>query len=383
MARKSPYPGVYPTGPRTWCYRLRLPRDPETGQRPIEARGGFATARAAHDARVRRQAQLLDGVATRAAPGTLGAYLRGWLAERRDIRASSRTRYAAAIERHIAPDLGDVPLAALAPAQIRRWQNALSDRLAPATVAFARGVLVAALRQAVADQLIAWNPAASVAPPPASRARPVVWDADQLQRFLAVADADADAALWRLAVYAQLRPGEILALGWDQVDLDAGTVAVVTTRTLDARGRAVRGTAPKTRDGERTIAIPPSCVAALRRHRAAQLERRLAWSLGEAWNLAGLVFPSVRGTLRAHSTLVGQLERLAERAGLPRITPHGLRHAGATWLAELGESPATISRRLGHTSVAFTLDNYVHPGDASQRAAAERLERDGERRRTS
>ncbi len=381
-ARKSPYPGVYPTGPETWCYRLRLPRDPATGKRPIEARGGFPSARAAHDARVRRQAQLLDGVAARAAPGTLAEYLAGWLADRRDIRPTTRVRYQVAIDQHIVPTLGDVPLASLTPAQVRRWQNALSDRLAAATVSQARGVLLAALRQAVADRLIAFNPGASVAAPVVRHAPPVVWDADQLQTFLAVADQTPDAALWRLAVYAQLRPANCWrSLGRRRSGRRHGRDRA--TRTLDAGGHAVLGAAPKTADGRRSIAIPPSVVAALRRHRAAQLERRLAWALGDAWNPDGYVFPSVRGTLRAHSTLRDALVRLAGAAGLPRITPHGLRHAGATWLAELGESPATISKRLGHSSVAFTLDRYVHPGDASQRAAAERLERDADRRRTS
>jgi integrase len=76
----------------------------------------------------------------------------------------------------------------------------------------------------------------------------------------------------------------------------------------------------------------------------------------------------------AHSVVNDRLERICAAAGVTRITPHGLRHTGATWLARLNVPPSTISQRLGHTSVAFTLDNYVHSGRAEQQDASARLD---------
>jgi integrase len=74
-----------------------------------------------------------------------------------------------------------------------------------------------------------------------------------------------------------------------------------------------------------------------------------------------------------------RLTTLCRRAGVTRLTPHGLRHSGATWMARLGENPTVIADRIGHTSVQFTLDNYIHPDEESQREAANRLD-DAERR---
>lgn len=383
-ARKSPYPGVYPSGASSWQYKLRLPRDPATGQRPMETRGGFATDRDAHEARIRRQAQLIDGVARKPNRDTVGGYLRDWVERQVRIKPTTRYEKRRMIERLIVPHLGDIPLRQLEPRHVEDWLAALARHpnhrtkqpgLSAASIRSARGVLVTALNAAVAHRTIPYNPAAVVSAPAHTPSAPVVWTDAEIERVLPVIDADLElGALWRLALFTQLRPGELIALRWADVDLEAATLFVSATRTRDEEGRVTLGDSPKTPAGARPIPLPASTVLALRRHRARQNEIRLRHPLGAEWNSLGLVFPSPHGRLFNHQTLLNRLNKLCEWAGVRRLAPHGLRHTGATWLARRGVDPATISARLGHASVAFTLDVYVHPNDDDQRDAGERLE---------
>ncbi len=383
-ARKSPYPGVYPSGSASWQYKLRLPRDPASGQRSMETRGGFATDREAHEARIRRQAQLIDGVARRPNRETVGGYLRDWIGRQARLKPGSRHEKRRLIETLIVPHIGDIPVRQLEPRHVEDWLAALARHpnqrtkqpgLSASSIRSVRGILVTALNAAVAHRTIPFNPAAVVSGPPRTPSAPVVWTDAEIEQALPVIDADMElGALWRLALFTQLRPGELIGLRWADLDLDAGTLYVAATRTIDEDGKVTLGDSPKTPDSARPIPLPGATVLALRRHRARQNELRLRHPLGTEWNSLGLVFPSPRGRLYNHQTLTRRLDALCEWAAVRRLTPHGLRHTGATWLARRGVDPATISARLGHSSVAFTMNTYVHPNDDDQRDAGERLE---------
>jgi integrase len=65
---------------------------------------------------------------------------------------------------------------------------------------------------------------------------------------------------------------------------------------------------------------------------------------------------------------------LLERAGLPRIRFHDLRHTSATLLLAAGENPKVVQERLGHVFIAITCDLYSHVFPSMQRAAADRLQ---------
>ena len=92
----------------------------------------------------------------------------------------------------------------------------------------------------------------------------------------------------------------------------------------------------------------------------------MAW--GPAWTDSGRVFTREDGT-DLHPERVSELfDRLVKRSNLPRLTVHGLRHAHATLALEAGVHPKVVQERLGHSSVAFTLDRYSHAiGDAGGR----------------
>lgn len=108
----------------------------------------------------------------------------------------------------------------------------------------------------------------------------------------------------------------------------------------------------------------------LRAQRKRQLEERLIG--GADWGVSGLVFTMPDGRGWHPDVITRAFARLVERSGLPRIRLHDLRHSHATHLLAADTNVRVTSERLGHASVAFTLDVYGHvlPGQQADAAAA-------------
>jgi integrase len=161
----------------------------------------------------------------------------------------------------------------------------------------------------------------------------------------------------------------LLAVKWSGVDLDAGRLRITET-VLETPDGLTFGP-PKTKSAVRTVPLPPFAVDVLRRHKRAQVERRLRMG-AESADLDLLV---ERGDGRPVSpaSYTRAFLRLAEKTGFDGVRLHDLRHAVATELARSGASPLATSRMLGHASVAFTQSVYQHADDEMVDLAAARL----------
>ena len=115
---------------------------------------------------------------------------------------------------------------------------------------------------------------------------------------------------------------------------------------------------PKTERGMRTIHLSRDTVAVLREWRALQEEERKR--AGDAWEETGYVFTNPLGLPIHPETLNRVLRRVCDRAGLPRIRVHDLRHTHATLLLRRGVPVEVVSEKLGHSTPAFTLTQYRH-----------------------
>ena len=160
----------------------------------------------------------------------------------------------------------------------------------------------------------------------------------------------------------------MLGLRWEDLDLDASTLAV--RQQLSWSGGKPEFSPPKTKKSRRTFRIDADAVAALRRHRHEQRQEQLragaAWK-GKEW---GLVFAEEDGTPLRPYTPLFTLKRLAAEAEVPELTLHELRHTAATIML-LGVPPKVVSVRLGHATVAMTLDLYGHVLPEQDQAAAD------------
>jgi integrase len=155
----------------------------------------------------------------------------------------------------------------------------------------------------------------------------------------------------------------LIALRWSAVDLDAGTVRIEQTITRNAAGERV-ATSPKTAGSRRTIPISSELVTLLRQHRDRQ----------RFIGAPDLVFPAPRtGTWLQQPAIQHALERACVKAGVPRISPHGIRHSGGSIAYRNGMSIKVISERLGHSSMAVTMGVYVHTSEDEHRTAADKV----------
>ncbi len=292
---------------------------------------------------------------------TVEDYLARWLSDsvKGTVRISTFERHEQIIRAHIGPVLGRLKLRALTPAHVRSLHRAkLDSGLAPATVRKIHSTLHKALSQAVADGLIPRNAADVKAPRPApDEMRPL--SEAEARAFLDAAREAGDRfePLYVLAITTGLRRGELLGLRWDDADLDRGTLRVGRA-LVRVGGRHVVGET-KTKRGRRRVNLTPRTVAALKAHRKRQLERRVR--LAGLYEDHGLIFSSENGTpLNPENLVKRSFKPLLERAGLPEIRFHDLRHTCATLLLGRGVHPKIVQELLGHATIAMTLDTYSH-----------------------
>jgi integrase len=313
---------------------------------------------------------------------TLGEYLDSWLRSsvHGTVRKSTFDRYEIAVRVHIKPALGRIKLKKLTPAQVQGfYRDELDAGAAPASVNKLHVVLHRALKQAVEWCMVPRNVTEVVrAPQPVPKEMRAL-SAEDADRLLQAARGDRLEALYVLAVHTGMRQGELLALKWQDVDLENSTLRV--RRTLSKSKGRLLVAEPKTRQSRRTILLTGAAVAALRAHLDRQLEE--IQILGDDYRDEGYVFTSEAGTLINPSNLRRRsFASLLERAraswpGMPQIRFHDLRHTCATLLFSRDLHPKYVQELLGHARISITLDTYSHVipgmGDHAARAMEEAL----------
>ena len=292
----------------------------------------------------------------------VGEYLDRWLSDcvKGTVRESTFERYEYTISPHIKPVLGRIKLKNLTPAHVRAfYREKLDARLAPATVHKMHVVLHKALDQAVADGLIPRNATDTVKVPRINREEINPLTAEEANRLIEAARGDRLAVLYILAIHTGLRQGELLALKWEDLDLEEGTLRV--RRTLTYVGGKHSLSEPKTKKSRRTVRLTSSSVIALRGHLNRQMEEMA--HLGALYRPGGLVFASEAGGIINPSNLRNRsFARLLKRTGLMGrgLRFHDLRHTCATLLLSRNVNPKIVSEMLGHANIAITLDTYSH-----------------------
>ncbi len=224
---------------------------------------------------------------------TVAAWLEEWLTSSVEPRNRPRTvaSYRETVSRYLDPSIGRIGLTRLEPADVATMLRRPSTRgLSPTTVRYAHAVLRIALGRAVRSGRVVRNVASLVEPPARRTAERRPLTADQARSFLAAVADDRMAGLYVLAITTGMRQGELLALRWQDIDLDAGRLTVRHTLRLGTRELAE----PKTERARRTLRLGSDTVVALRERRRRQLEERLA--AGRKWVDGDFVFATSTGT---------------------------------------------------------------------------------------
>ncbi len=386
---------VKPNGRRkSWGVKVYLGRDPRTGVKRYKW-FSFPTRHEAEARLSQMLAQLHGGSTIPTTKLTVAEYLEQWLKKyaTSNVRETSLKSYRDIIRQHLIPALGLIPLRRLSPLEIQGYytsklngDTATKQRpLSPCTVRKHHAVLHVALEQAVQWGLLAANTCDRAKPPKKRRKEPQRWDEEQVRLFLAEAKRSSRHYCLYLAMRTTgARPGELLGLRWQDVDLitDAITIRQKFYRLggskRDREPTRLLFSEPKTDKGRRTIEIPPTLVEDLRHLKAEQ--DALRKEFGPQYHALGehgpLVFCQVDGRPLNWENIVRRDFRcICKRVGLPVIKPYEFgRHGHAAWLYEQGVHPKIISERLGHSSTAFTMDTYGGMARGLQAEVAARLQ---------
>jgi integrase len=301
---------------------------------------------------------------------TLADWVREWLELRsRSVSTKTAEHYAALLNVHVLPVLGERPLQEIDVAEIDKLYGALAEQLSPRSVRHVHVILKACLRAAVLKRRLFDNPAARADTPKAKESDAWnVLDADKLNALVQGFKGTALYGIVCVAAFAGMRRNEILALRWSDIDFVRSTIKVC--RSLEetkAKGRTMKE--PKTERGKRTIAIDAGLLELLRvEHRqhlaivagtdSPQVSLGLVRLPADA-----LVFPSTAQPfdftrLRNPTSTTKLFMKHAAALGFP-IRLHDLRHSHGTILLAKGVPIHEVAGRLGHTA-ALLLQTYAH-----------------------
>ena len=309
------------------------------------------------------------GLAFDAGALLLSGYLDKWLLNIRDtVRQRTWERYEQIVRVHLKPTIGRLKLKNVTPTHLRGlYREKLDAGASNRTVQYIHTTLRKALQDAVSDELIPRNVADGIKAPRPTKKEINPLSPEQARMFLEAIRDDPLEALYVLAIHRGLRQGELLGLKWDDVDLLTGTLLVRRTLSLTRDGHVFEQ--PKNGKG-RSIDLTQSAADALRSHLQRQLKEIEA--LGDEYQDQGLIFPGEKGQPMRPWTLTRKLQRILERAGLPHLRFHDLRHTCATLLLSKGVHPKFVQELLGHATISITLDTYSHVipamGDQTRKA---------------
>lgn len=303
-----------------------------------------------------------------------GDWLDFWYQQyaKQTLRPTTQSGYENMIYNHIITDIGKIPLNKLTQNDLQQFYTrlknggrkvrtelygkGLSDRMVRGCHAMCRK----ALEKAVADGIIRINPAIGCKLPPKKAKEMQVLTREEMQRFMAQAKADGYSELFLLELCTGMRRGEIVALQWDDLNIQTGELHICRQATT-VHGN-IHICAPKTKSSIRTVILPPDIVKIL-----AEYKKRI----NSRW-----MFPSpVKEDAPYHPSAIRKvLDRTLERAECKHVRFHDLRHTFATTALANGMDVKTLSAIIGHISSETTLNIYTHITDNMQRSAANKIE---------
>jgi len=363
--------GIYRRG-FTWTAFWRT--DAADGRKQ-HTKGGFRTKKEAQQFLTETLAAIQGGVFREPSKVTLGEFLiERWLPAREmAVRPSTFASYRGLVERHIVPGIGGVQIQQLTPDHLDRfYADLVAAEFAPKTVRNIHVLVHRALKDAVRKNLVARNVADAADPPKLNRAdrdEMKTWTPEELRTFFEGIADHRLAAAYVLAATTGMRRGEVLGVRWRDIDIKARRLHVQQT-VLSVEYKLTFGR-PKTKRGERKIALDPETVRILSRHERSQREEKRL--LGDGYHDLDLVFAREDGT-PVHPDYFSQtFDRTVKRLKLPKIRLHDLRHTHATLGLAAGVDAKTMSDRLGHATSAFTQDIYMHAIPAKEEAAADQI----------
>jgi len=306
--------------------------------------------------------------------GTLGEFIERWLKEYAKTNLSPRTAegYESIYHSRLKSELGLVMLKDLKPAHIQKYYADLQASGKTSSTARHHAMMLhRVLEHAVKWQLLPRNPADAVTPPKNRHIEMKTLDESQAELILNEAMNTPYYTLFALALHTGARRSELLSLRWQDISFPGAELSISRSMHRLLNGEFIyRNT--KTVKSNRSVALSPMTCQMLRHH----LDNEMAQcsQLKIPFTNERLVFCRWNGEPLIPHTVSQAWRRLARRLGIKDIHFHSLRHTMATLMLERGIHPKIVQERLGHSSIAITMDTYSHVMPGMQKKAAETLD---------
>lgn len=309
---------------------------------------------------------------------TVKQFLEHWLehVHRPNIRVNSYRIYRQLLDNHLLPALGQHQLQRLSPQHIDElYAQKRKDGFAPETIRAMHRLLRRALQDAVRWSLVSNNVCDKVTPPRQVKFEAQALSAEQVKQLLEAAKGSQIEVLLTLALTTGMRVGEMIALRWDDIDFQDGSLQVRHTVSRVGKRFQPDGLVenePKTESSRRKIVLPHFVLEALKRHREQQAGVRE--KAGAGWQEKDIVFANHLGGFLERANINTMLKGLLKQAALPEIRIHDLRHSAATILLKMNVNPKQVQVLLGHSSIVITMDRYSHVQPDMQRTIMDQLD---------
>ena len=307
-------------------------------------------------------------------PTTFAAWAEDWLANRADRTRTGGTvaEYERNLRTYVLAHIGAKRLGAVTVLDVERiLDKAHRERgLSHSSLTNIKKSISAVLSDAVRDHAVSVNVARSaVVPMEAASSKPAALPSSaQVQALLqAASGTEVGRALIVLATTGA-RVGELLGARWEDIDLEAGTWAILRTVSRNRHNKPVMGSRTKNKKA-RTLGLAAVAQEALREQRRAVVLRRMSTA---SWADDDLVFPTQVGTVMDPSNFRKQLDKARDKVNRKAEDPddpstvrwesgafHALRH----YFASVGLSTteaAQVQQLLGHTTLRMTTTVYGH-----------------------
>ena len=315
---------------------------------------------------------------------TVTYWLNFWLITymKNSLKQSTFVSYETYIRKHFAPAFQNTKLKELTSWGLQDFYNYKlnTEGLSPKTIINMHRCLHKALKQAVLEHFIDFNPCDGVNLPKNEKPEIQVLTRQQQERLMYASYQHRYGIFIRLTLMTGIRLGELLGLRWENVDLRSGTIHIrQTLNRLKKTDYDGTGTSteivfqtPKTKNSVRSIPLLPQLINDLQQWRNVQIsDANLA---GSAYQDSGLIVTNPLGGCIEPRTFKDYYDQILQMAGIGHFTFHALRHTFATRALEQNMDSKTLSSILGHYSVAFTLDTYAHVLDSQKRESMKVME---------
>lgn len=357
-----------------WEGRYTAGYDPQTGKRIIKNVLGKTQAEVkAKLTKALEDCKELDVVRTD--EYTVAEWLRLWydLYAEPNVRPTTAAFYRRSIELHVIPRIGDIKLNRLTSREIQKLYKDLLENgrlrevqkeknpgLSNSTVRGIHMMLHNALDRAVKERLILRNPTEDCIIPKLEKKEMKILHPEDIKAYLTAAERRGVLPMFYLELVSGVRKGELVALLWDDLDMERRTISV-SKQALSRPGGEIVVNRPKTENSIRAVSIPQEAVDLLVEEHKKHPDNPY-------------MFPSPKtGGMYYPDSVVNLHKKLLQDAGLEHIRFHDLRHTFATMALQNGVDVKTVSSMLGHYDAGFTLRTYTHATRQMQEQAAEKM----------